>query len=167
MKAKGDIAVCSGHIFLDMSVDIRRKVTSFPMEKEGCCGLSCVSVGAPKMHPSQGQSESLSPREPRGVRCWLLLSSCSAVRADSGCCLSQPFWVEDERLISDLLCFVPCCGLVFVLLLFVYQGLLLLFLPENENQTWNLQRSKNLKVTIVPSIKGQFWLWGMVERFLC
>ncbi|KAM7322070.1 hypothetical protein ACRRTK_018911 [Alexandromys fortis] len=27
-------------------------------------------------------------------------------------------------------------------------------IQENENQTWNLQRSKNLKVTIVPSIKG-------------
>ena len=43
MKAKRDIAVCSGHIFLDTSVDIRRKVTSFPMEKEGCCGLLFVS----------------------------------------------------------------------------------------------------------------------------
>ena len=32
------------------------------------------------------------------------------------------------------------------------------FLSEKENQTWNLQRAKNLQVTIVPSIKGQFWL---------
>lgn len=69
---------------------------------------------------------------------------------------------------SEPLRFVPCCGLGFVLLLFVYLGLLLLlFLPENENQTWNLQRSKNLEVTIVPSIEGWFWLWSMVERFLC
>ncbi|XP_060226446.1 SID1 transmembrane family member 1 isoform X2 [Meriones unguiculatus] len=31
-------------------------------------------------------------------------------------------------------------------------------IQENENQTWNLQRSKNLKVTIVPSIKGSVYV---------
>lgn len=70
MEAKGDLAICSGHIFLEMFVDIRRKVTSFPMEKEGCCGIPFVSVSAPKMHPSKGQSESLSRREP--PRCQML-----------------------------------------------------------------------------------------------
>lgn len=40
-------------------------------------------------------------------------------------------------------------------------------IQENENQTWNLQRSKNLKVTIVPSVKGWFWLWSGVEKVLC
>ncbi|CAH6792359.1 Sidt1 [Phodopus roborovskii] len=32
------------------------------------------------------------------------------------------------------------------------------FIQENENQTWNLQRSKNLKVTIVPSIKESVYV---------
>ncbi|CAO2631896.1 SID1 transmembrane family member 1 [Lemmus lemmus] len=31
-------------------------------------------------------------------------------------------------------------------------------IQENENQTWNLQRSKNLKVTIVPSIEGSVYV---------
>ncbi|EGW03435.1 SID1 transmembrane family member 1 [Cricetulus griseus] len=31
-------------------------------------------------------------------------------------------------------------------------------IQENENQTWNLQRSKNLKVTIVPSIKESVYV---------
>ncbi|XP_063126460.1 SID1 transmembrane family member 1 isoform X4 [Rattus norvegicus] len=31
-------------------------------------------------------------------------------------------------------------------------------IQENENQTWNLQRSKNLKVTIVPSVKGSVYV---------
>ncbi|XP_045396217.1 SID1 transmembrane family member 1 isoform X4 [Lemur catta] len=32
------------------------------------------------------------------------------------------------------------------------------FIQEKENQTWNLQRAKNLKVTIVPSIKGSVYV---------
>ncbi|KAM6161525.1 SID1 transmembrane family member 1 isoform 5-T5 [Erethizon dorsatum] len=32
------------------------------------------------------------------------------------------------------------------------------FIQENENQTWNPQRAKNLKVTIVPSIKGSVYV---------
>ncbi|XP_032204544.1 SID1 transmembrane family member 1 isoform X5 [Mustela erminea] len=32
------------------------------------------------------------------------------------------------------------------------------FIQEKENQTWNLQRTKNLKVTIVPSIKGSVYV---------
>ncbi|XP_004633362.1 SID1 transmembrane family member 1 isoform X2 [Octodon degus] len=32
------------------------------------------------------------------------------------------------------------------------------FIQENENQTWNLQRAKNLQVTIVPSIKGSVYV---------
>uniref|UniRef100_D4A117 SID1 transmembrane family, member 1 n=1 Tax=Rattus norvegicus TaxID=10116 RepID=D4A117_RAT len=40
-------------------------------------------------------------------------------------------------------------------------------IQENENQTWNLQRSKNLKVTIVPSVKGWFWLWKFVHVCIC
>ncbi|KAM4888673.1 SID1 transmembrane family member 1 isoform 3-T3 [Thomomys bottae] len=32
------------------------------------------------------------------------------------------------------------------------------FIQENENQTWNLQRTKNLKVTIIPSVKGSVYV---------
>ncbi|XP_060273730.1 SID1 transmembrane family member 1 isoform X4 [Ovis aries] len=32
------------------------------------------------------------------------------------------------------------------------------FIQEKENQTWNLQRAKNLQVTIVPSIKGSVYV---------
>lgn len=56
---------------------------SFPMEKEGYCGITFVSVSAPKMHPSKGQSESLSRGSPE-VTDGFCSSSCSAVRADSG-----------------------------------------------------------------------------------
>ncbi|XP_069886325.1 SID1 transmembrane family member 1 isoform X3 [Dipodomys merriami] len=32
------------------------------------------------------------------------------------------------------------------------------FIQENENQTWNLQRTKNLKVTIIPSVEGSVYV---------
>ncbi|XP_048202586.1 SID1 transmembrane family member 1 isoform X2 [Perognathus longimembris pacificus] len=32
------------------------------------------------------------------------------------------------------------------------------FIQENENQTWNLQRTKDLKVTIIPSVKGSVYV---------
>ncbi|XP_060006586.1 SID1 transmembrane family member 1 isoform X5 [Lagenorhynchus albirostris] len=40
------------------------------------------------------------------------------------------------------------------------------FIQEKENQTWNLQRAKNLKVTIVPSIKGSVYVKSILLSFL-
>ncbi|KAM5336165.1 SID1 transmembrane family member 1 isoform 2-T2 [Glossophaga mutica] len=40
------------------------------------------------------------------------------------------------------------------------------FVQEKENQTWNLQRTKNLKVTIVPSIKGSVFVKSILLSFL-
>ncbi|KAM9224439.1 SID1 transmembrane family member 1 isoform 2-T2 [Dugong dugon] len=40
------------------------------------------------------------------------------------------------------------------------------FIQEKENQTWNLQRTKNLKVTIVPSIKGSVYVKSILLSFL-
>uniref|UniRef100_A0A8C7B3N4 SID1 transmembrane family member 1 n=1 Tax=Neovison vison TaxID=452646 RepID=A0A8C7B3N4_NEOVI len=36
------------------------------------------------------------------------------------------------------------------------------FIQEKENQTWNLQRTKNLKVTIVPSVKGSVYVQSIL-----
>ncbi|XP_029795160.1 SID1 transmembrane family member 1 isoform X3 [Suricata suricatta] len=40
------------------------------------------------------------------------------------------------------------------------------FIQEKENQTWNLQRAKNLKVTIVPSIKETVYVKSILLSFL-
>ncbi|XP_043730929.1 SID1 transmembrane family member 1 isoform X3 [Cervus elaphus] len=40
------------------------------------------------------------------------------------------------------------------------------FIQEKENQTWNLQRAKNLQVTIVPSIKGSVYVKSILLSFL-
>ncbi|XP_044797882.2 SID1 transmembrane family member 1 isoform X8 [Bubalus bubalis] len=40
------------------------------------------------------------------------------------------------------------------------------FIQEKENQTWNLQRAKNLQVTIVPSIKGSVYVKAILLSFL-
>ncbi|KAM8770834.1 SID1 transmembrane family member 1 isoform 3-T3 [Rhynchonycteris naso] len=40
------------------------------------------------------------------------------------------------------------------------------FIQEKENQTWNLQRTKNLKVTIVPSIKEFVFVKSVLLSFL-
>ncbi|XP_066097397.1 SID1 transmembrane family member 1 isoform X2 [Saccopteryx bilineata] len=40
------------------------------------------------------------------------------------------------------------------------------FIQEKENQTWNLQRTKNLKVTIVPSIKESVFVKSVLLSFL-
>ncbi|XP_030185927.1 SID1 transmembrane family member 1 isoform X2 [Lynx canadensis] len=40
------------------------------------------------------------------------------------------------------------------------------FIQEKENQTWNLQRAKNLKVTIVPSIKETIYVKSILLSFL-
>ncbi|XP_075399576.1 SID1 transmembrane family member 1 isoform X3 [Tenrec ecaudatus] len=40
------------------------------------------------------------------------------------------------------------------------------FIQEKENQTWNLQRTKNLKVTIVPSIKESVYVKSILLSFL-
>ncbi|KAK2496046.1 hypothetical protein MC885_008526, partial [Smutsia gigantea] len=40
------------------------------------------------------------------------------------------------------------------------------FIQEKENQTWNLQRTKNLKVTIVPSIKEAVYVKSILLSFL-
>ncbi|XP_024433657.2 SID1 transmembrane family member 1 isoform X1 [Desmodus rotundus] len=40
------------------------------------------------------------------------------------------------------------------------------FIQEKENQTWNLQRTKNLKVTIVPSIKDSVFVKSILLSFL-
>uniref|UniRef100_A0A8D0PPA2 SID1 transmembrane family member 1 n=1 Tax=Sus scrofa TaxID=9823 RepID=A0A8D0PPA2_PIG len=40
------------------------------------------------------------------------------------------------------------------------------FIQEKENQTWNLQRAKNLKVTIVPSIKESVYVKSILLSFL-
>ncbi|XP_077628021.1 SID1 transmembrane family member 1 [Crocuta crocuta] len=39
------------------------------------------------------------------------------------------------------------------------------FIQEKENQTWNLQRAKNLKVTIVPSIKKTVYVKSILLSF--
>ncbi|XP_049732578.1 SID1 transmembrane family member 1 isoform X2 [Elephas maximus indicus] len=39
------------------------------------------------------------------------------------------------------------------------------FIQEKENQTWNLHRTKNLKVTIVPSIKGSVYKESILLSF--
>uniref|UniRef100_A0A8C6E9V5 SID1 transmembrane family member 1 n=1 Tax=Moschus moschiferus TaxID=68415 RepID=A0A8C6E9V5_MOSMO len=39
------------------------------------------------------------------------------------------------------------------------------FIQEKENQTWNLQRAKNLQVTIVPSIKGSIYVKSVLLSF--
>jgi hypothetical protein len=62
MQAKEDVAVWCGHISLEMAVDIRRKVKSFPVEKEGC-SIAFMSLGTAEVHPSKGQSESLHHRD--------------------------------------------------------------------------------------------------------
>uniref|UniRef100_G3VJW6 SID1 transmembrane family member 1 n=1 Tax=Sarcophilus harrisii TaxID=9305 RepID=G3VJW6_SARHA len=40
------------------------------------------------------------------------------------------------------------------------------FIQEKENHTWNLQRTKNLKVTIVPSIKESVYVKAILLSFL-
>ncbi|XP_056649461.1 SID1 transmembrane family member 1 isoform X2 [Monodelphis domestica] len=40
------------------------------------------------------------------------------------------------------------------------------FIQEKENHTWNLQRTKNLKVTIVPSIKESIYVKAILLSFL-
>ncbi|XP_059731540.1 SID1 transmembrane family member 1 isoform X5 [Bos taurus] len=40
------------------------------------------------------------------------------------------------------------------------------FIQEKENQTWNLQRAKNLQVTIVPSSKGSVYVKAILLSFL-
>ncbi|XP_070262314.1 SID1 transmembrane family member 1 isoform X1 [Myotis yumanensis] len=40
------------------------------------------------------------------------------------------------------------------------------FIQEKKNQTWNLQRTKNLKVTIVPSIKESVFVKSILLSFL-
>ncbi|KAF4020759.1 hypothetical protein G4228_012321 [Cervus hanglu yarkandensis] len=40
------------------------------------------------------------------------------------------------------------------------------FIQGKENQTWNLQRAKNLQVTIVPSIKGSVYVKSILLSFL-
>lgn len=108
MQAKEDVAVCLGHIFLEEFVDIRRKVKSFTVEKEGCCSSSCVSAGASNMHSSKGRPESLSGGTPDGSDVGFYSSSCTVVRVDSGHCLIQLFRMGGESLTSDPLCFLPC-----------------------------------------------------------
>ncbi|XP_027724173.1 SID1 transmembrane family member 1 isoform X1 [Vombatus ursinus] len=40
------------------------------------------------------------------------------------------------------------------------------FIPGKENHTWNLQRTKNLKVTVVPSIKESVYVKAILLSFL-
>lgn len=148
-------------------MDIRRKVKSSPMEKEGCCCIPFMPIGTSKVHPTKANLRVLARGSPHVLNVGFYSRSCTLVTVDSGHCMIQGFRLEDESPISDPLhstpcLFVYCCCVFGFLLLFVYLVVFVfcfsVFLPENENQTWNLQRSKNLKVTIVPSIKGWFGL---------
>ena len=115
--------------------------------------FSIKSLSATKMHPNQGQMESFNQRVLDGLKVWwfgfhiALAKRKFSKKNSSWIVFKQLFRWEARNIVSDPLCFV-------------------LFLPEKENQTWNLQRAKNLQVTIVPSSKGQFWLLFWVTK-LC
>lgn len=170
MEAKGDLAVCSGHIFLEMLVDTRRKVTSFAMEKEGCCGISFVSVSAPKMRPSKGQSESLSRREPEDVRCWLLLQLLFSRQSRFWMLISTTILSRgwETNIWPAVLCALlrPCFCVVVVCLSGVccccfYQKMKIRPGIYNDQRTWKWPLSHLLKVGFG---SGVWWRDSCVRR---